>query len=68
IELLADVRAMVAHASGGWEQHARWELTEQWHLPKLAGRVFDAYLCVTEYVLNSGDPYERLIRLAEDGR
>jgi tetratricopeptide (TPR) repeat protein len=68
VELLTDVRAMIAHASGRWETHAPVVLGEAWQLPALAGRVFDAYLCVTEYVLNAGDPYERLIRFAEDLR
>jgi tetratricopeptide (TPR) repeat protein len=68
VAMLADVRAMVAHAQGRWDAHANWELSEVWHLPQLAGRVFDAYLCVTEYVLHSGDPYERLIGFASDLR
>ena len=32
---------------------------------ELAGRVFDAYLCVTEYVLTAGDPYDRLAGFAK---
>jgi tetratricopeptide (TPR) repeat protein len=64
--LLTDLRAMVAHARGRWEPHTERELGQVWHLPQLAGQVFDAYLCVTEYVLQSGDPYERLIAFAED--
>jgi tetratricopeptide (TPR) repeat protein len=59
---------MVAHASGRWKAHTRWELSEVWHLPQLAGRVFDAHLCVTEYVLHAGHPHDRLIRFAEDLR
>ena len=59
---------MVAHGSGHWETHAPMALGEAWQLPALAGRVFDAYLCVTEYVLQAGDPYERLIGFAEDLR
>jgi tetratricopeptide (TPR) repeat protein len=57
---------MVAHARGRWESHTQWQLGEVWHLPQLAGRVFDAYLCVTEYVLHAGDPYTRLIGYAEE--
>ena len=68
IELLPEVRAMVAHGSGHWETHAPMALGEAWQLPALAGRVFDGYLCVTEYVLQAGDPYERLIHFAEDLR
>jgi DNA-binding SARP family transcriptional activator len=66
LPLLADLRAMVAHARGRWESHAEWELGQVWHTPQLAGQVFDAYLCVTEYVLHSGDQYGPLIAFAED--
>jgi DNA-binding SARP family transcriptional activator len=61
---LADLQALIAHAAGTWERHAGWQLAEVWHVPELAGRVFDAYLCVTEYVLHAGDPYTRLAEFA----
>ncbi len=61
---LADLQALIAHAAGTWERHAEWQLAEVWHVPELAGRVFDAYLCVTEYVLHAGDPYTRLAEFA----
>ncbi len=61
---LADLQALIAHASGAWEHHAGWQLAEVWNVPELAGRVFDAYLCVTEYVLHAGDPYARLAEFA----
>ncbi|UGS35215.1 ATP-binding protein [Capillimicrobium parvum] len=66
VEMLTDVRAMVAHASGRFETHIAWELTESWHVPQLAGRVFDAYLCVTEYALQAASPYDQLIAFARD--
>src|SRR5918995_3731346 len=62
---LADLKAMLAHADGHWEQHSRRQLPQIWDSPQLAGRVFDAYLCVTEYALTSGDPYDRLARFAK---
>ena len=62
---LADLKAMLAHLDGGWEQHARRQLTQVWDSPELAGRVFDAHLCVTEYVLTAGDPYERTAGFAK---
>jgi len=62
---LADLRGIVAHMDGGWEQHARRQLTHVWDSPHLAGRVFDAHLCVTEYVLTAGDPYEQLAAFAK---
>jgi DNA-binding SARP family transcriptional activator/Flp pilus assembly protein TadD len=62
---LADLKAMLAHADGRWEQHSRRQLTQIWDSPQLAGRVFDAYLCVTEYALTAGDPYDRLAGFAK---
>ncbi len=61
---LADLRALIAHAAGAWEQHTEWQLAEVWHVPELAGRVFDVYTCVTEYVLHAGEPYPRLAEFA----
>jgi tetratricopeptide (TPR) repeat protein len=62
---LASLKGMVAHLDGGWEQHSRRQLTQLWDSPQLAGRVFDAYLCVTEYVLTAGDPYDRVAAFAK---
>ena len=62
---VAFLNAMLAHVDGGWEQDSRRQLTQVWDSPGLAGRVFDAYLCVTEYVLAAGDPYERLALFAK---
>jgi DNA-binding SARP family transcriptional activator/tetratricopeptide (TPR) repeat protein len=62
---LALLNGMIAHVYGGWEQHARRELTHVWDSPEVAGKVFDSYLCVTEYVLTAGDPYERLAVFAK---
>ena len=62
---LTDVKAMLAHLEGAWEQHSRRQLAAVWDSPDLAGRVFDAYLCVTEYVLTAGDPYERVAGFAK---
>ena len=61
---LADLQALIAHAAGTWEQHTEWQLAEVWHVPELAGRVFDVYTCVTEYVLHAGEPYPRLADFA----
>ncbi|MGN6169212.1 MAG: ATP-binding protein, partial [Solirubrobacteraceae bacterium] len=62
---IAFLNGMLAHVEGGWEHQSRRELTQFWDSPGLAGRVFDAYLCVTEYVLTAGDPYERLAGFAK---
>jgi DNA-binding SARP family transcriptional activator len=62
---LAALKGMLAHLGGGWEQHSRRQLTHVWDSPELAGRVFDAYLCVTEYVLTAGDPYDQVAGFAK---
>jgi DNA-binding SARP family transcriptional activator len=62
---LATLKGMLAHLDGRWEQHSRRELTHVWDTPELAGRVFDGYLCVTEYVLTAGDPYDRVAGFAK---
>jgi DNA-binding SARP family transcriptional activator/tetratricopeptide (TPR) repeat protein len=62
---IAFLNGMLAHVEGGWELQSRRQLTQVWDSPELAGRVFDAYLCVTEYVLTAGDPYERLASFAK---
>jgi DNA-binding SARP family transcriptional activator/tetratricopeptide (TPR) repeat protein len=61
---LADLQALIAHAAGTWEHHTEWQLAEVWHVPELAGRVFDVYTCVTEYVLHAGDQYAHLATFA----
>ncbi|HEU4977011.1 MAG TPA: AAA family ATPase [Baekduia sp.] len=66
--VLYDLQAMIAHAEGRWERAMEAQLAEVWHVPQLAGRVLDAYLCVTEYVLHAGDPAARLMQFARDLR
>jgi DNA-binding SARP family transcriptional activator/tetratricopeptide (TPR) repeat protein len=66
LPILNTLRALVAHARGRWEAHTELELSPGWHVPELAGQVFDAYLCVTECVLHLGDPEDRLAAFAED--
>ena len=56
----AELRALLAHVDGRFERHAELELSAVWRVPELAGRVFDSYLCVTERVLESGEPYPRV--------
>jgi DNA-binding SARP family transcriptional activator/tetratricopeptide (TPR) repeat protein len=62
---LALLNGMLAHVDGGWAPHTRRQLTHVWESPEVAGKVFDSYLCVTEYVLTAGDPYERLAGFAK---
>jgi tetratricopeptide (TPR) repeat protein len=60
------LEAMSAHAEGRWERAMEARLAEAWHVPRLVGRVVDAYLCVTEYVLHAGDPADVLTRFARE--
>ena len=62
---VTELRALLAHADGRFDHHAQLELSESWRDPELAGRVFDAYLCVTERVLGSGEPVEQLALFAK---
>jgi DNA-binding SARP family transcriptional activator/tetratricopeptide (TPR) repeat protein len=61
----AELGALLAHVDGRFERHAQLELSAVWRVPELAGRVFDAYLCVTERVLESGEPYPRVAAFAK---
>jgi DNA-binding SARP family transcriptional activator/tetratricopeptide (TPR) repeat protein len=61
----AELGALLAHADGRFERHAQLELSAVWRVPELAGRVFDSYLCVTERVLESGEPYPRVAAFAK---
>src|SRR5262249_32002822 len=65
---LVDLQALIAHAAGTWEHHSEWQLAEVWHVPELAGRGFEVYLCVTEDVLHAGGPYTRLAEVARRPR
>jgi DNA-binding SARP family transcriptional activator len=62
---MAELAALLAHTDGRFEQHAQLELSAVWRVPELAGRVFDSYLCVTERVLESGEPYARVAAFAK---
>jgi len=68
LDEIVELRAMVAHAQGRWEPHALMELTGGWQVPDLAGRMSDAYLCVTQYALQATEPFERLLAFARDLR
>lgn len=61
---LTDLEAMVAHADGAWASQMEWQLGELWNAPDVAERVFDGYLCVSEYILHAGDPYEHVAAFA----
>ena len=63
---LVGLKGLVAHMDGDVGEPIHGASSPRcWDTPELAGRVFDAYLCVTEYVLTAGDPYDRVARFAK---
>ena len=62
------LEALLAHSSDEWIGDVGLALQGTSHLPELAGSVFDAHLCVGEYVLLSGQPYDELAVFARDLR
>lgn len=61
---LMDLELMVAHADGRWSRQLEWQVGEVLETPDVASRVFDGYLCVSEYVLHSGDAYSEITEVA----
>ncbi len=62
------LEVLLAHSSDEWIGDVGFALQNTSHLPELAGSVFDAHLCVSEYVLLSGQPYDELATFARDLR
>ncbi|MGO9821205.1 MAG: hypothetical protein ACLPTJ_11210, partial [Solirubrobacteraceae bacterium] len=62
------LEVLLAHSSDEWIGDVGFALQNTSHLPELAGSVFDAHLCVSEYVLLSGRPYDELATFARDLR
>ena len=54
------LEVLLAHSGDDWTGDVGLALQNTSHLPELAGSVFDAHLCVSEYVLHSGQPYDEL--------
>ena len=62
------LEVLLAHSGDEWIGDVGFALQNTSHLPELAGSVFDAHLCVSEYVLLSGQPYDELATFARDLR
>ena len=62
------LEVLLAHSGDEWTGEVGLALQSTSHLPELAGSVFDAHLCVGEYVLLSGQPYAELATFARDLR
>ena len=64
-----ELLGLVAHSRGQWRDRVRSELTDTLKPPEeVAGSVFDAHLCLAEYLLYGQQPYEQVIDFAADLR
>jgi tetratricopeptide (TPR) repeat protein len=62
------LEVLLAHSGDDWIGDVGLALQNTSHLPELARSVFDAHLCVSEYVLHSGQPYDELAVFARSLR
>lgn len=67
VDLVA-LQGLIAHQRGEWFERFRVELRRTQGNTGLATALFDAHLCVAEYVLYGPTPYSEVISLAEDLR
>ena len=65
---LIALRGLIAHHRGEWFGRFRHELRRSQGKQRLATAVFDAHLCVAEYLLYGPVPYAEVIADAEDLR
>ena len=63
---LISLQGLVAHSKGEWFERFRMELRRTRGKQRLASALFDAHLCVAEYLLYGPVPYEEVIEEAED--
>ncbi|MGZ4470590.1 MAG: ATP-binding protein [Nocardioidaceae bacterium] len=62
---LVGLQGLIAHQRGEWFERFRRELRRTQANPGLATTVFDAHLCVAEYLLYGPIPYDEVIDLAQ---
>ena len=67
VDLVA-LQGLIAHQRGEWFERFRVELRRTQGNTDLVSALFDAHLCVAEYVLYGPTPYSEVITLAEDLR
>lgn len=63
---LVGFQGLVAHARGEWFERFRMELRRTRGRERLTTAVFDAHLCVAEYVLYGPVPYQEVIDDAQE--
>jgi len=63
---LVSLQGLVAHHRGEWFERFRMELRRTRGKQRLATALFDAHLCVAEYLLYGPVPYEEVIEEAEE--
>lgn len=61
---LVSLQGLIAHNRGEWFGRLRTELRQTLGAPELAVALFDAHLCVAEYLLYGPVPYPEVIELA----
>lgn len=65
---LVSLQGLIAHQRGEWFERFRMELRRTHGKERLAVALFDAHLCVAEYVLYGPVPYAELIEQSEELR
>ncbi len=63
---LISLQGLVAHQRGEWFERFRMELRRTQGKQRLATALFDAHLCVAEYLLYGPVPYEEVISESEE--
>jgi tetratricopeptide (TPR) repeat protein len=63
---LVTLQGLIAHSRGEWFDRFRLELGRSRGRQRLVTTLFDAHLCVAEYVLYGPEPYQEVIDDAED--
>lgn len=64
-----ELLGLVAHSRGQWRDRVRYEINDTAQRPEhVAGSVFDAHLCLAEYLLYGQQPYDEVIEFATELR
>ncbi|MCF4119898.1 AAA family ATPase [Antribacter sp. KLBMP9083] len=64
-----ELLGLVAHSRGLWRERVRYELNDTARRPEaVASSVFDAHLCLAEYLLYGQQPYDQVIEFASELR
>jgi DNA-binding SARP family transcriptional activator/DNA polymerase III delta prime subunit len=63
---LVTLQGLIAHSRGEWFERFRLELRRTHGRQRMITTLFEAHLCVAEYVLYGPEPYQEVIDDAED--